>query len=812
TFNVLANATDVNRDDVLTVSGVNTAGTAGLVTVNADGTITYTPQGADAALNFGQSATDSFQYTISDGHGGTSTATVTVSITGAPPNVSDLLGNGYLSTQGSQFVNAAGQVVRIVSIGWDGAESATQFVPDGLSILNYQQMMQEMLQAGFNTIRMPWSDAMLNASPVAGAINYTLNPDLQGLTAVQVLQKIVAYAGQIGLKIIFDHHNNEGLPGAQPNGLWYDVGGASNGTDGAGNAGTVSQATFQSNWVSFAKTWAGNSSVIGFDLANEPTAGTWTGSSTTSLQTMATQVGNAIQAVDPGALIIVEGGYSAAGPEGDLTGVKTKPVVLNTPNKVVYSVHEYPLSVNVNIYNSQNPSQYIQQMNNDWGYLVTGNIAPVWIGELGSNLTTASDQLWAQTLMNYMNGYYAAEGGPSVTATTQGVSGDYWAWNYGPTAEPPGILESNWTDINQAQFAIAQQLYPVQATAVTTSTTVSNSLILYMQQDYYLGNAQFTVSVDGVKIGGLQTVNAADTRASGLIQPFFINGNFAQGTHTVTVAYSNDLYGGTAGDRNLFIKGITFDGTTQTVVNSKLFNNGTLTNTIQATGTVTSTAAPDSLIIQASDTALGSTFVVYVDGVQVGGTQTLTALAGSGQVQTFSLYANLGGGSHTVDIHQLTGASGSGSTIQVSALDYDGALQSTSATNAGGTADQLFTVASGSVLSGGTIQLGSDTANVVVTQPNQMVFLAAGNHAIEADASGFTLKVAGGSATVTNFNSAVDFVDLTSGIGGFTLASQAAAAVTSDGAGGSLLTMGSTTIDFLKVAPTSFTSSNFIMH
>ncbi|MBS0561034.1 MAG: tandem-95 repeat protein [Proteobacteria bacterium] len=808
TFNVLANATDVNRDDVLTVSSVNTAGTDGKVTINGNGTITYTPQGADAALNFGQSATDSFQYTISDGHGGTSTATVSVLISGPPPNISDLLGSGYLSTKGSQFINAAGQVVRIVSVGWAGGEG-TAFAPQGLNMINYQQTMQEMLQAGFNTIRMPWSDRLLNSSPASGAINYTLNPDLQGLTSIQVLQKIVAYAGQVGLKIIFDHHNNEASGGAQGNGLWYDLGGASNGTDGDGNVGTVTQATFQNNWVSFAKLWAGNSTVIGFDLANEPAAGTWLGPSTTSLQTMATQVGNAIQAVDPGALIIVEGGYSAAGPEGDLTGVAANPVVLNTANKVVYSVHEYPLSVNVNIYASQNPSQYIQQMNNDWGYLITRNIAPVWIGELGSNLATASDQLWAQTLMNYMNGYYAAEGGPSVTATAQGVSGDYWAWAYG-TGAPEGMLLSNWKDIRQDQFALVEQMYPVQPASATSTATVSNSLVLYMQQDYYQGSAQFTVSVDGVQIGGLQTVNANATRANGQVQAFYYSGNFSAGTHTVTVTYANDRYGGPGMDRNLFINGITFDGATQTVVNSKLYSSGTLTNTIQATGTVTTTTVPDSLIIQASDTALGSSFVVYVDGVQVGGIQTLTALATNGQTQTFSLYANLGGGSHQVDIHQLSSTTDS-STINVSAIDYDGTLQSTTQTNANGTLDRLYTVAGGSVLNAGTINLGADTASAVITQSNQMVFLAAGTHNIEADASGFTLKVAGGSATISNFNPSADHVDLIGGIGGFVLTSQAAAAVKSDGAGGALLTMGSTTLDFVKVAPTSFTSSTFLL-
>jgi VCBS repeat-containing protein len=65
----------------LTVTGVNTTGTLGLVTVNVNGTITYNPNGAFVALTKGQSATDSFGYTITDGYKSAS-GTVTVTITG----------------------------------------------------------------------------------------------------------------------------------------------------------------------------------------------------------------------------------------------------------------------------------------------------------------------------------------------------------------------------------------------------------------------------------------------------------------------------------------------------------------------------------------------------------------------------------------------------------------------------------------------------------------------------------------------------------------------------------------------------------
>jgi hypothetical protein len=41
---------------------------------------------------------------------------------------------------------------------------------------------------------------------------------------MQLFEKVVDHAGKIGLKVIFDHHNNEGLPAQQPNGLWFNQG------------------------------------------------------------------------------------------------------------------------------------------------------------------------------------------------------------------------------------------------------------------------------------------------------------------------------------------------------------------------------------------------------------------------------------------------------------------------------------------------------------------------------------------------------------------------------------------------------------
>ncbi|MDN6873934.1 retention module-containing protein [Pseudomonas citronellolis] len=71
TLNVLANDSDVDGDALSVTSAFASNGS---VTVNADGTLTYTPK-----ANF--SGSDSITYTISDGHGGTASSTVAVSVT-----------------------------------------------------------------------------------------------------------------------------------------------------------------------------------------------------------------------------------------------------------------------------------------------------------------------------------------------------------------------------------------------------------------------------------------------------------------------------------------------------------------------------------------------------------------------------------------------------------------------------------------------------------------------------------------------------------------------------------------------------------
>ena len=349
-----------------------------------------------------------------------------------------LLPQGYLHTRGAAIVDAFERPVRIASIGWDGAAGPAGASLQGLWAVGYRTICQSVLGAGFNTIRLPWSDANLDVQPLnqpeIGTIDFRCNPDLAGLTTWQIFDRIVRHAGEIGLKIIFDHHTNDGGGGQQPNGLWFDTGPGSDGTDGARHAGTVPVAAFKANWLRFARHYAGNPTVIGFDLHNEPHGTAWGDGSPADLLAMYSDVGNAIGAINRGVLIICEGAqdYRNGAPEGDLRPVATHPVTLAVPAKLVYSVHVYPSEISKVWPDSGAAAK--ARYETMWGFVARNGIAPVWIGEMGASDPGPGGRahLWAETLLAYMNSFDPPLSGSWWTIGTQdgdgGPNGLQRAW------------------------------------------------------------------------------------------------------------------------------------------------------------------------------------------------------------------------------------------------------------------------------------------------------------------------------------------------------------------------------------------------
>lgn len=329
--------------------------TSGTVTIDGHGTFVYTP---GAPMQPGDTA--QFVVAVIDRgtglHGlaslfspktaGTTTATITVAAIGPQPprlSISDAtateptgtrVGAGFWHTSGNQILDAAGNPVQIAGVNWYGFEGYNG-VPDGLWTRNYKDMMDQMVSEGFNTIRLPYSQDVLHGQIPGDSIDFNINPDLQGLTSIQVMDKVIDYAGEIGLKIILDHHRNDAGISTTANGLWYDD--------------KYSETDWVNDWVTLVARYAGNPTVIGVDLHNEPYNCTWGGGGADDWARAAERAGNAILAVNPDLLIMVEGigvyhdQFYWWG--GNLMGVRDRPIVLNVPNRVVYSPHDYPNSL-----------------------------------------------------------------------------------------------------------------------------------------------------------------------------------------------------------------------------------------------------------------------------------------------------------------------------------------------------------------------------------------------------------------------------------------------------------------------------------
>jgi endoglucanase len=381
-----------------------------------------------------------------------------------PMKKSTLLPEGPFSVVGNQIVTSSGRPVRLACVGYNEPHDPPAD-------------MARMVSEGFNCARADWYDANLD---------------------LDAMDTIVAAAAVNGIKMIFNHHGNEhnsSCLGQQENGLWYDLNGpapydTTNNTDGCPNPayGTVTYATFKANWVTIAQHYAGNPTVIGFDLDNEPltygldvtSTANWGSGDGSDLHAMYEDVGSAVEAADPGVLIIAEGpinfgpnllnGKPTAVGILDLSMAHEKPVVLTVrrshPPKVVYSVHEYPRTIGGSAFDSG--PEMTTARNNAWGYLEAMGYAPVWIGEMGASLdgladsadTTntptplADEQAWAADLVAYLNGQ--APDGPRFRAGEQPFGTDWWAEGNLAGQYPDGTFTNNTE--NAAQAAVYSQL------------------------------------------------------------------------------------------------------------------------------------------------------------------------------------------------------------------------------------------------------------------------------------------------------------------------------------------------------------------
>ncbi len=214
---------------------------------------------------------------------------------------------------------------------------------------------------------------------------------------------------------------------------------------------------------------------------------------------------------------------------------------------------------------------------------------------------------------------------------------------------------------------------PTPTTVASPASTAPGQLVLWMSEDAWQGDAQFTVTVDGNQVGGVQTATAS--HAAGQSLAVGVAGSFATGSHSVSVDFLNDAWGGSAAtDRNLYVDKATLDGTTVASSTMALLQGGPSGFSF---GSPAASGA-DTLVLQVSEDAWqgDAQFAVTVDGVQQGAF-TATASHAAGAVQAISLTDGWGAGAHTVGVAFLNDAYGGTAAtdrnLYVNGISYDGA-------------------------------------------------------------------------------------------------------------------------------------------
>jgi endoglucanase len=289
-------------------------------------------------------------------------------------------------------------------------------------------LAREIRDNSFNSIRLPWSNAMFEEDPGSCAASPTpfeqpcvspglliANPGLAGMDAIGVYRAVVQALGHEGVMVVLDNHTTDAqwAPGTT-NGIWW--GGvlwddlvaaqlAQCPLPGDAYCWKKRIHLWQRDWLGMVTLFQSEPNFVAVDLRNEPNDRfSYSGGPEgwCDLQTCASDgpvpaqpmqwswgptaawAGDAILGEDANLLVIVEGTDFS----NDLTGVFHHWLSLVVPGRLVYSPHAYSNDTfdTGTEYGSMSPGDLFKTMGDNWGYIITQGkpfTAPVWVGEFG---------------------------------------------------------------------------------------------------------------------------------------------------------------------------------------------------------------------------------------------------------------------------------------------------------------------------------------------------------------------------------------------------------------------------------------------
>ena len=271
-----------------------------------------------------------------------------------------------LHTAAHWIVDARGHRVKLAGVNWYGADNP-EFAVGGLAYRPLAAIAQEVKRMGFNSVRLPWSNQLVETNPLVPDYAIAANPELKGKRALEVLDLTIAALEHEGIYVILDNHVSRAdwcCSEGDGNALWHSP--------------AYPEEHWLADWRCMARRYKNQSAVIGADLRNELRFGAAWGGPNPALDwhAAAERGGNAILAENQNLLIFVEGIDYAL----DLRGFARLPVKLNVPDRLVYSAHDYPFSRK----GIRSYQEYVNGVQAKWAFLRKETDTPLWIGEFGT--------------------------------------------------------------------------------------------------------------------------------------------------------------------------------------------------------------------------------------------------------------------------------------------------------------------------------------------------------------------------------------------------------------------------------------------
>ena len=392
--------------------------------------------------------------------------------------------SGFLYTDGNQLKTQADENFRMTGSNWFGFE--VDGLPHGIWGRPYKDMLDEFVTLNMNTLRLPIAGEIVRSTetiregyPFSGDAG-TGNEDLMGKTHIQALDLFLAYATSKKIRVVLEYHSiaflGSGNSTPPSRWLWRTP---NNSPSQGGNINP-----WKSDWEFLANRYRDNtifseigygdySYIVGADLFNEPRQGDTLQEWFADAQTC----GNAVLVKNPNWLIIVEGremnstirrqSQEAIQTKygvtvdvniitecwsygGSLFGLNNSTkITLNTPNRLVYSVHFYSQANSDTrrnlILDNFEQLEYVFDVH--WGFVFREMNTPLYIGECGDDPKNPYLKQLFSYFMKYLDGDYNGDGTRELDSNKKGISFTQWSYAAGYSSHTQSILDKNSSPI-----------------------------------------------------------------------------------------------------------------------------------------------------------------------------------------------------------------------------------------------------------------------------------------------------------------------------------------------------------------------------